>query len=292
MKCFVALAVSVLVVFSCGGCIVRTAANTIGRREVDGVDSEVVYGISEIHWVKTDAGVVIVGGGGHPRAHETYAFFISEPYPNFVHRSLILRPHPRPSNEQKAYDLILLVDGRAFPHIADAGKSSLPNGLLRFEGRISQPEQDFFGRYVLCLDNLNLKVQSDASITVRLRGKMVADSNGEKALRMLNHLGLLALSQEMEEFFRKDPRVKDVQVGLSTPDLQPHDGIQDAWYNIRVEKEPNSAETERQIIRQVLGQFGLNIRTVEAKYNQWNQDRLIGIVEVPCSKIILPGDEP
>jgi len=78
------------VALAMGGCIVHPAASTILTLFApDDPAMKRTIGFSEVIWTSAQPAEG-VGKGWHPREHETYMFFLSEPYPVFDPRFLHL----------------------------------------------------------------------------------------------------------------------------------------------------------------------------------------------------------
>lgn len=76
------------------GCVViHSKADTILTLSTDTKDgASITLGFRDTTWAFVDDRLIIIGRGWHPREHETYAFFINEPYPAFQPRWLLVTP--------------------------------------------------------------------------------------------------------------------------------------------------------------------------------------------------------
>jgi hypothetical protein len=87
-------AISLLCLGCSSGCIIVSprAATVLTLRSSPNAPQSVSVGFRDTVWSLVDGNLVIVGMGWHPREHETYAYFICEPYPAFQPRWILLTP--------------------------------------------------------------------------------------------------------------------------------------------------------------------------------------------------------
>ncbi len=87
-------AISLLCLGCSSGCIIVSprAATVLTLQSSTNGSQPVSIGFRDTVWSLVDSNLVIVGMGWHPREHETYAFFICEPYPAFRPRWIRLAP--------------------------------------------------------------------------------------------------------------------------------------------------------------------------------------------------------
>lgn len=66
----------------CGFIFVRWKADTILRlHQSHSPGTEVTFGVRDVIWSEDADNITIIGLGGHPREHETYAFILNEGFP-------------------------------------------------------------------------------------------------------------------------------------------------------------------------------------------------------------------
>lgn len=263
------------------GCMVRTAAETIIR--LDGADFDGVYGLADTHFAEGASGIMAVGHGAHPREHETYCFFACEPSYAFMPRYIILRPMPN-AEAASSYQVIFLLGRGEDPLARD--------DFLRFEGRTAPPRKLLFDRCQWRLNGVKVALRSDPTVVAELNGTVIARRDPQWATRQYDDLRLRGLSQKLEKLIKSDPRVEDATVALWPEGEQTPDGLLDAFYSIWISPSSNASQSQREIIRDILDKSGYALADVAPKYNQFNPDRLQGIIRVPAAELRLPGDSP
>lgn len=155
------------------GCvIVRTGAATIltFRSQTQTLQS-VSLGFRETIWAVVDGEPTVIGRGWHPREHETYAFFINEPYPAYQPRWLLIKQ----SASSQAYDVDLWLWANPFN-----GRPA--TGGIEFKGKINFARVRTGKKFSLKLDNLAL-TSTDGQMQIFVSGKIEAKPKSSERVR-------------------------------------------------------------------------------------------------------------
>jgi hypothetical protein len=152
--------------------IVRTKAATILtlRSRTNELQS-VSLGFSDTIWAIVNSEPTIIGRGWHPREHETYAFFINEPYPVLRPRWILLTP----SKTSQTYDIDLWLCFDPFSgRPAERG--------IEFKGTSNFAQVRKGSNFRLKLDNLVL-MSTDGQMQIFVSGKIDAKPVTSKRVR-------------------------------------------------------------------------------------------------------------
>lgn len=96
------------------GCVfVRPKASTVLTYAPTGGQEAEKVGFWDVCWRRTGNGIELIGYGGHPREHETYAFFINEPYPVYSPRWVHV------TGEHGNYKINVILEGVFYSGILD-----------------------------------------------------------------------------------------------------------------------------------------------------------------------------
>jgi hypothetical protein len=150
------------------GCIVvRPAADTIISVACDGIFSseQNTMGLKHVAWAESDDAIIIVGYGRHPREHETYAFFISEPYPVRQPRSIRIVTKKNIARTDPECTIEFLLDSSLNPCHVD---SAISKENYLFKGASNYQPSVWFDKLSFKLHNIALinPKKPDEKITV------------------------------------------------------------------------------------------------------------------------------
>lgn len=160
--------ICLIVLWCAQGCIiVRPAADTIISVDCDGVFSseQITMGLKHAAWAESDDEIIVVGYGWHPREHETYAFFISEPYPVCQPRSIRIVAKKNTARTNPECTIELLLDSSLNPCHVD---SAITKEHYLFKGAANYQPGVWFDKLSLKLHNIELinPKKPDEKITV------------------------------------------------------------------------------------------------------------------------------
>lgn len=152
------------------GCIVRPAADTILTVAKSGGASaqKQRLGFRDAMWTETDDECVIVASGWHPREHETYAFFICEPYPVPQRRHIRITCGADRLRTDDVKKVELILDSSLLDFPASGSQMAL------YVGSTQSRIRSFLGCRSVTLKNLTLKLIDDPDKTVSVSGRIVA----------------------------------------------------------------------------------------------------------------------
>ncbi len=157
-----------MILFLClvcsSGCVIVSprAAAVLTLRSSTNAPQSVSVGFRDTVWSLVDGNLVIVGMGWHPREHETYAYFICEPYPAFQPRWMLLTP----SETAGEYNLDLWCCQSPY-----APWSSLQ--VAQFKGTVQNVEWRSGRKLKIDLNNLTL-TSPQTNVIATVSGRIVA----------------------------------------------------------------------------------------------------------------------
>lgn len=167
-----------LLLLFASGCIVRPAADTILTVAKSGGASaqKQRLGFRDAMWTETDDECVIIASGWHPREHETYAFFICEPYPLLQRRHIRITCGVDRLRTDDVKKVELILDSSLLDFQTPVGQMALYVGST--QSRIGS----FFGGRSVSLKNLTLRQSDNPDQTVTVSGRIVAGKATEKKI--------------------------------------------------------------------------------------------------------------
>lgn len=180
--------VSVLaILLGAGGCIIRPAAETIltVKQPDNTCPDKSVMGFRQVFWSETGSEILIIGTGWHPREHETYAFFINEPYPATIGHSIRVTPEIQHSKTDLSWKVELLLDKSLLPCEADF--SGYGRDVL-YIGTTSSRARTFFGKLFLNLKGLKLTRTGEPTESIMVSGRIVARKKSHEELVIKSEL--------------------------------------------------------------------------------------------------------
>jgi len=175
---------SVLLCLSAGlslsGCTVRRAAPTVLRIGWPDLN-ETVVGMREVKCRAVADHIEIIGAGFHSREHETYVFFISEPYPVPTERWLHIAPADAADNADR-YRLTMWLNHWEIPHSV---RSDADRYFYAYQG-LFVPRFCFSlsGRKMI-LDHVHLAPIGHAGAEISVSGQIVATKAREQDFQEL-----------------------------------------------------------------------------------------------------------
>ena len=155
------------------GCvIIRPAAKTVvSVKRVDGVGQEKTFVLRDAYWIENIEGVHFVAYGWHPREHETYCFFINEPYPAFLFRKIVLLPIENDSGKIR-YMVKAHISGACIP--SDTNIRYGWGKVYKYEGQIYTYVNEFFDSRTVKLSDLKLYPKDEGMPILLMKGKITA----------------------------------------------------------------------------------------------------------------------
>ncbi|NIP24729.1 MAG: hypothetical protein GWN81_11065, partial [Phycisphaerae bacterium] len=143
-----------------------------------------VMGLRNVIWTKTDNKVMLIGHGAHPCEHETYAFFINEPYPAYLPRHIRITWEETKSKAAQDYEVELLLDSSLLPGNSDP--SNYDHNLL-YVGTTTCRVGTFFDKFFFNLKDVKLSRIDRPKESVMVSGRVVAKKESpEEFASMLN----------------------------------------------------------------------------------------------------------
>jgi hypothetical protein len=167
------------------GCIVRPAAKTIvSVKRVGAVRQERTFGLRDAYWIENIEGVHFVAFGWHHREHETYWFFINEPYPAILFRKIVLVPIDNDS-DKTTYRVEAQLSDAYIPSDTNTGYDL--RNVYKYEGQMSTYVNKFFDSRTVKLSDIKLYPKDESMPILLMDGKITAqlDVNNEYQ-RILN----------------------------------------------------------------------------------------------------------
>lgn len=175
------------ILLGAGGCIIRPAAETIlTLRQPDNIcPDKSVMGLRQVFWSKTEGEILIIGTGWHPREHETYVFFINEPYPAVMGRSIRITPESNHSKAAPSWKVELLLDKSLLPCEVDF--SGYGHDVL-YVGTTSCRTRTFLGKLFLNLQDVKLIRANKPAESLMLSGRIAARKKSTEELVIKSEL--------------------------------------------------------------------------------------------------------
>ncbi|MHC4646757.1 MAG: hypothetical protein ACYTBJ_14760 [Planctomycetota bacterium] len=180
------------------GCIyIHPAVETIVTvKQPDRCPDKSVMGLRDVVWSKTEAKLLLVGHGAHPREHETYMFFWNDGYPAFMPRLIRIISEEGQHVNGKSYRVELQLHGPLLP--CDKDKADYTKQVL-YVGNMSCRPRSLFGKLNLKLNNIKLSRVDDPTEAITLSGRLAAKRKSREKVLSASYLFDLHVNPDVDK---------------------------------------------------------------------------------------------
>lgn len=162
------------------GCvIVKPAAKSIVTiKRADDFGQQRTFGLRNGYWAEDENGIHIAANGWHPREHETYCFFISEPYYANLFRKVVLHPI-RNDPQGTIFKLDVQLSGAYVP--TGNGTDYDFIDVFEYEAQANVQVQESLNVRSIRFSDIKLYPKDNKMPVLVMEGKIIAQSDANNA---------------------------------------------------------------------------------------------------------------